>query len=989
MIQIVAHNALVDGVFKDGVLTYDSRLEDYDLQGLRITTGLNKGGTAEIVMPPGHPYANSYVGYKTLVEIYRDGELRFRGRALYPLDDGDNARTVVCEGEMCFLQDAIMRPHLYQLSPAEIFALVIGEYNDQVEPFKQFEIGEVTVTDPNDYVRLESEEAETVLDTVNKLIERCGGYIVFTTDPDSGARVISWKATIGTTSTQPIEAGENLFGYNSSGANTDLATALIPYGAKTANGERLTIASVNGGLDYITDEAAVAYRGTITKTATWDDVTDPQNLLTKARAYLNECKLFITTLTLSALDISYIDKDIESFKVGDRIRVISGAHGLDEYFQLVESSEDLLNPAGSFITLGKEIRTLTGLDVAGDSQNKSGTSQAINAVKKDFEINVKAFLDIALEGTVEELTSLIEQKAGEIKLAVSGSLGSQAEIKLTTAGGIVQTSLLDLQKVREAFANDTSAVTIAGGTITFNSNTLIVNSTNLQVSEDGTITATNAVLSGTATTENGDYKSELSAGRLRFSYAGTEMGGIASGYMSGDASVRGVAVRLEQAAKYIGFSKASETGDGYDMVYCISFGANVRSRSERHLFFGTAYFDEQVVLNGGASIYGATTVHNSMTVKGHLVMGGSYSLKFKTSTDEQINCIGISSNDKLSVGNDGYDLFLYGSNVCVGHSTDGAVFIRGATSSVNSPCTFNNFAYFVSNAYFQANTFISNNTGVKGYTAAGGDTIWALAVNSNNEVVLGDADFTTYVQGDTIAIGTGSSTITVRSNLGVSGALQLNNGYGVQIKNTSGAYQYVLSFNNSNQVNVGASSYAMYLRATSVTVNTGNLMLAQGSLGLANGYGVQGKDTSGNSVYILSVNSSNQVSVGTSSLPLYLRGSGVYLSSTGATVTSDRRKKNSIEALPDAYEALLDKIEPVRFKYNDGTSGRYHAGFIAQDVKAALEAAGLSTSDFGGFVDVNGDGEDFGLIYSEFIALLLHKIKRQEQRIAALEEVRT
>ena len=277
---------------------------------------------------------------------------------------------------------------------------------------------------------------------------------------------------------------------------------------------------------------------------------------------------------------------------------------------------------------------------------------------------------------------------------------------------------------------------------------------------------------------------------------------------------------------------------------------------------------------------------------------------------------------------------------------------------------------------------------MKGYNATGSDTIWALAVNSNNEVVLGDADFTTYVQGATIAIGTGSSKITVRSNLGVSGAVQFNNGFGVQVKNTSGTDCYILSLNASNQVNVGHLDYAMYLRATSVTVNQGNLIVYKGSMVMSNGYGIQAKDTSGSAYYILSINSSDQCSVGNASLPLYLRGSGVFLSSTGATVTSDRRKKNSIETLPDAYEALLDKLTPVRFKYNDGTSGRYHAGFIAQDVKDALEAAGLSTSDFGGFVDVNGDGEDFGLIYSEFIALLLHKIKRLEQRLNALPAAR-
>ena len=166
-------------IYTDGVLAYDNRLEDYDLQGLKVTTGLNKGGTAEIVMPPNHPAYGNYTSYKTIVEIYRDKLLKFRGRALYPTDDYNNLRTVVCEGELCFFQDAVKRPYLYQDSPAVIFAAVVGVYNSQVEEIKQFRVGTVTVTDPNNYIRLESEEAESVLDTLNKLLERCGGYIIF------------------------------------------------------------------------------------------------------------------------------------------------------------------------------------------------------------------------------------------------------------------------------------------------------------------------------------------------------------------------------------------------------------------------------------------------------------------------------------------------------------------------------------------------------------------------------------------------------------------------------------------------------------------------------------------------------------------------------------------------------------------------------------------------------------------------------------------
>lgn len=422
-------------IYADGALAYDSRLEEYDLRGLKITKGLNKGGTAEITMPAEHPAYGSFIGYRTIVEIYRDAELRFRGRSLYLTDDFENTRTVVCEGELCFLQDGVSRPYLYQDTPRAIFEAVVAEYNAQVDPFKQFKVGKVTVTDPNDYIRLESEDAEAVLATVNKLLERCGGYIVFTTD-GTGAREINWLASVGTESSQLIEAGENLFDFQSTGANTDLATALIPYGAKDeTTGKRITIESVNGGLDYIKDDAAAALRGLIYKTAVWDDVTEPANLLTKARQYLNECKLYVTSLTLSALDLSYIDKSIESFKEGDFIRVLSDAHGVNETFQLVERSEDLLNPAGSYITLGKEIRTLTGLDVAGDNKSQSDIKKSSATLKKEVESN----LNETVGGTKQEMNALIEQQAASVLARVAEEYATKESL----SGFATKTSLED------------------------------------------------------------------------------------------------------------------------------------------------------------------------------------------------------------------------------------------------------------------------------------------------------------------------------------------------------------------------------------------------------------------------------------------------------------------------------------------------------------------------------------------------------------------
>lgn len=423
-------------VLADGVIAYNSRLTDYALLGLKVTNALNKGGTAEITMPPGHPSYGVFVNYKTIVEIYRSGELLFRGRSLYPADDFYGRRTITCEGERCFLQDAVMRPYLYQDTPAAIFSDVIGIYNAQVEQPKQFQVGEVTVTDPNDYVRLESESAEQVGDTIDKLVERCGGYIVFTTNPE-GQRVINWYASLGYRSAQTIEFGENLLDFSRTQASTDLATRIIPYGAKDEEtGERVTIRSVNEDLDFIEDPEAVALRGVIARPVYWDDVTEPANLLTKARQYLATSKMIITTLELSAVDLSVLDRNIDSYRVGDTVQVKSKPHGVDDEFQLTQRTYDLLDPSQDKVTMGKDMATLTGASVAGDKEAAGQLDRVQTSIKADYQLNISQ----AVKQAETTLASLIEQTAAAIRLEVSQTYAENDEVKSYISTTLTQLS---------------------------------------------------------------------------------------------------------------------------------------------------------------------------------------------------------------------------------------------------------------------------------------------------------------------------------------------------------------------------------------------------------------------------------------------------------------------------------------------------------------------------------------------------------------------
>lgn len=421
-------------VFADDTLVYDSRLEDYALLGLTATAGLNVGGTAKIIMPPTHPAYNSFSSYKTVVRIQRDGELIFRGRALYPTDDFYNRRTITCEGERCFLRDGVMRPYVYQDGPAAIFTDAITLYNAQVDTFKQFVVGTITVTDPNNYIRLENESAEQISDVIDKLVERCGGYIVFTTNTE-GKRVINWYDELGYRSNQVIEFGENLLDFSRTGSNPDLATVIIPYGAKDeVTGERITIAGINNGMDFIQDYDAVALRGVIAKPVYWDDITLPENLLAKAQQYLANSKMMITSLELTAVDLNYLDRNIDSLRVGDTVTVRSKPHAVDDTFQLSERTYDLLNPAKDTVVLGKEVATLTGADAAGDRRNTTELQRVERNVQANYTLDQAALVEEAKA----TLTSLIQQTSEEIRLEVSETYATSQGVTEMIATSMTQ-----------------------------------------------------------------------------------------------------------------------------------------------------------------------------------------------------------------------------------------------------------------------------------------------------------------------------------------------------------------------------------------------------------------------------------------------------------------------------------------------------------------------------------------------------------------------
>ena len=115
---------------------------------------------------------------------------------------------------------------------------------------------------------------------------------------------------------------------------------------------------------------------------------------------------------------------------------------------------------------------------------------------------------------------------------------------------------------------------------------------------------------------------------------------------------------------------------------------------------------------------------------------------------------------------------------------------------------------------------------------------------------------------------------------------------------------------------------------------------------------------------------------------------GTWRSQSAITVTSDREAKEGIEDLPDAYSALFDGLRPVRFRYKEGSSGRYHTGFVAQEAAGAAERAGVPLSEFAALCRheaPDGKGE-WGIRYEELIALCVKEIQALKLDVRKLKE---
>lgn len=352
-------------MYIDETLFSTSESDELAIVNPTITSEVNKSASFTFTVPSSHPFANSIFVQKTLVRVEYTSSVDFGyeevfyGRVKSLKKDFLGNLVVSCEDFTAFLNDVILRPISHTDAVAyEVVEELIDKYNAEVNTEKQIpEIycaKEDLITKKWNYC--------TIKKAIDEIRKEVGGYVypVYS----SGERVLN-ICTDAMYGGKQVRLGVNILDIAQNIETADICTRLIPLGKKTGTqtvpgiDDRLTIAAVNDGKDYIDSEFAEDY-GIIEKTVVFDTVGTASRLKTKAQNYLNSVQYEKLVLTISAVSLPYDEFAVNSanfnnIRVGEKVLVFAGDIETQLQFDVTKSKIVLDNPASNTLTLGSEV----------------------------------------------------------------------------------------------------------------------------------------------------------------------------------------------------------------------------------------------------------------------------------------------------------------------------------------------------------------------------------------------------------------------------------------------------------------------------------------------------------------------------------------------------------------------------------------------------------------------------------------------------------
>lgn len=404
-------------IYSDNNLIYSANAvqQEYKVTSPVLTTEVNKAGSLTFDIPPTNPNYSKLLKMKSIITVEEDGEEIWRGRVLDDTKNWYNVKTVMCEGELAFLNDAgNVPPYDYSegIKFREYYNWLLSFYTNHCSSYRKITAGTITAADPDMIIKVKSEDYSDVMTELSdKIVGNIGGYLKIRRGADTG--YLDYLDSLDTVSDQSIIFGRNLLDLSEYTNAADVYTYMIPLGKKDENGKRVDITSVNDGKNYIYSEVGEATFGKIIKPIAWDDTTDPATLKKNAEALMESVIKMATTIEINAIDLKLLGVDTTRLHVSEFVPVMSPAHGIASNFLCSKIDLNLMEPERSVYTFGLVFSALTDKQVLDSKQSANAyqtakdTSDAYNALRTEIYENYVS--SAAFESFQSEVNGKFEQ----------------------------------------------------------------------------------------------------------------------------------------------------------------------------------------------------------------------------------------------------------------------------------------------------------------------------------------------------------------------------------------------------------------------------------------------------------------------------------------------------------------------------------------------------------------------------------------------------
>lgn len=348
---------------------------------------------------PNNPGYNLLTRLVTLIKVYdtRNNTVKFDGRVFQVTEQMDNTgllyKEVICYGVMDYLNDTLTEEYSYEgVTPLAAITDLLQKHNTRIDVWKQIQPGNITISGNLWF----DTEYETTLEAIQKYVLKTEKGNISIRNVN-GVNYLDYTVTTG--NTVNITLGQNMAEMIAQDDPNGIATRIIPIGQ-----DYLTIASANGGVNYLENTPMKNKYGIIYKKVEYKDIDIDTDLLDAATADLAKYTTPQQILTSTASDLSVLSNtSANAFDITTTVNINNPVMGINNVnYAVVEVDVDLTQPWNPTLQISNQPVRVTDSEI-----EYQGTSSVVNKITTaKNNVNTKWF-----EGVINTLQNGLKASA--------------------------------------------------------------------------------------------------------------------------------------------------------------------------------------------------------------------------------------------------------------------------------------------------------------------------------------------------------------------------------------------------------------------------------------------------------------------------------------------------------------------------------------------------------------------------------------------------